>query len=603
MRENLFGAALLLLHVPQRFRLAKRWAARVPAVPAFPGSRDQGGVFTGTAEAEFPRAAEALLVAAAEERRGERRECVPGINAETSKHWICGEIPIEKVEFPGCEDRSEASVLDSCYGGALAAELSLGGLGGAGVVGGRGGGGQPVDSRSTGIRVSNPPLSSSSSSSQASWSSHSSPVAMMLQSQMGRIACAYHPGGSPSPAESRSPAGASSLRVSPGMRDQLQFRVAQSQSLLLRQSLQQSRGMSSAARATGPVASQSSAAAAAAGHMGGGVGGGPGGGSGGAGVAGAVAGPAAGIAETAGGAVIADAPPVIHPNAVVHPDAVIREGVEIGPFCTVGPHVTIGRGCKLLPGCHVAGNTVIGEFCTLMSGAVVGADLPGTTVIGSHNSIGYHATVGVKCQDLKYKEGSECFLVLGSHNDIREHSQIHRSSMPDDATLVGDNNLIMGSCHVAHDCKMGNRNILANGTLLGGHVVLHDFVHTGGAVAVHQFCHIGSYSFLAGGSMVVRDVPTYTMVAGDRAELRGLNLEGLRRCGFSTDQVRNIRRAYQQLFFSVDASSGLEDRLDQLEASELMGDANVATLLTSVRASFGEGRRGICKFRHWSSVE
>ncbi|CAI7851958.1 unnamed protein product [Closterium sp. NIES-53] len=217
------------------------------------------------------------------------------------------------------------------------------------------------------------------------------------------------------------------------------------------------------------------------------------------------------------------------------------------------------------------------------SGAVVGADLPGTTVIGSHNSIGYHATVGVKCQDLKYQEGSECFLVLGSHNDIREHAQIHRSSKPDDATLIGDRNLIMGSCHVAHDCKLGNRNILANGTLLGGHVVLHDFVHTGGAVAVHQFCHIGSYSFLAGGSMVVRDVPTYTMVAGDRAELRGLNLEGLRRCGFSTDQVRNVRRAYQQLFLSADASSGLEDRLNQLEESELMADPNVAALLSSVR--------------------
>ncbi|CAI7728611.1 unnamed protein product [Closterium sp. NIES-53] len=203
---------------------------------------------------------------------------------------------------------------------------------------------------------------------------------MMLQSQMARTSCACLPCSGPSPAESfslaarsaafssagsppRAAGGASAFRAPPVTRESLHFRVAPSQSAWLRQSQQQSRAMSSSARATGPVASQSSAAAAAAAAAAARMGGGSGGGSG---VAGAVAGPAAGIAETASGAVVADAPPLIHPNAVVHPDAVIREGVEIGPFCTVGPHVTIGRGCKLLTGCHVAGNTTIGEFCTLM---------------------------------------------------------------------------------------------------------------------------------------------------------------------------------------------------------------------------------------------
>lgn len=294
---------------------------------------------------------------------------------------------------------------------------------------------------------------------------------------------------------------------------------------------------------------------------------------------------------------------MVHPSALVHPDAVLEEGVEVGPFCTVGPLVRLGRGCKLHTSAHVQGDTTLGEFCTLYTGAVVGCDLPGQTVMGSHNRVGHYAVVGIRCQDMKYKEGSPCFLEIGSHNDIREYVQIHRSSRPDDRTVIGDHNLVMGSCHVAHDCKLGNRNILANNTLLAGHVVLQSFIHTGGAVAVHQFCHIDSYSFLAGGAMVTRDVPMYTMVSGDRAELRGLNLEGLRRCGFSTEEVRDIRKAYQKLFMSTDELTGFEERLSNLEASELGRHPRVKALLDSIRSSFQEKRRGICKFRHWSSAD
>eukprot|EP00271_Cylindrocystis_brebissonii_P001010 TRINITY_DN1125_c0_g1_i2.p1 TRINITY_DN1125_c0_g1~~TRINITY_DN1125_c0_g1_i2.p1 ORF type:complete len:566 (+),score=69.66 TRINITY_DN1125_c0_g1_i2:867-2564(+) len=294
----------------------------------------------------------------------------------------------------------------------------------------------------------------------------------------------------------------------------------------------------------------------------------------------------------------------IHPTAIVHPDAILMEGVEIGPFCTVGPGVQLGAGCKLHPGSHVAGATTLGARCTLFHGAVVGADIPGTTILGDDNSIGYHAVIGCKCQDMKYKEGSPCYLVMGNGNDIRENANIHRSSKPDDQTVVGDHNLIMGACHVAHDCKVGDRNIMANGTLLGGHVVMEDYVHTGGAVAVHQFCHLGAYSFLAGGSMVVRDVPVYTIVHGDRAELRGLNLEGLRRGGFTDSQVKGIRRAYSKLFLSTDPSQGLEGRLADLEGdAEVVADPVVLRLLASVRASFQEKRRGICKFRHWTTTD
>ncbi|KAH8934583.1 hypothetical protein BDL97_18G090800 [Sphagnum fallax] len=191
----------------------------------------------------------------------------------------------------------------------------------------------------------------------------------------------------------------------------------------------------------------------------------------------------------------------LHATAVVHPDAVLGEGVVISAFCTVGPGVTLGNGCKLHAGSHICGNTTLGDHCEVLNGAVVGSDIPGCTVIGHRNTIGYNAVVGVKCQDMKYKEGDECSLYIGNNNDIREYVSIHRSSKPNDDTVIGDDNLIMGSCHIAHDCRLGNHNILANGTLLGGHVMVKDYVHTGGAVAVHQFCHIDSYSFLAGGSM------------------------------------------------------------------------------------------------------
>ncbi|KAG0577251.1 hypothetical protein KC19_5G142000 [Ceratodon purpureus] len=294
----------------------------------------------------------------------------------------------------------------------------------------------------------------------------------------------------------------------------------------------------------------------------------------------------------------------IHETAIVHPNAFIGEGVVISAFCTVGPGVSIGRGTKLHPGSHICGDTELGEDCEVMNGAVVGADILGRTVIGNHNTIGYHAVVGVKCQDMKFKEGDECYLHIGNNNDIREYVSIHRSAKSNDCTVIGDDNLIMGSCHVAHDCKLGNHNILANGTLIGGHVVLEDYIHTGGAVAIHQYCHIDSYSFLAGGSMVTRDVPMYMMVSGDRAELRGLNLEGMRRLGFSDLEVKSIRRTYQKLFMNSDTEAGsLVDRLSDLEANEEVTKVPaVVAMLRSVRNCFGEKRRGICAFRHWTSA-
>ncbi|OVA11354.1 Bacterial transferase hexapeptide repeat [Macleaya cordata] len=236
------------------------------------------------------------------------------------------------------------------------------------------------------------------------------------------------------------------------------------------------------------------------------------------------------------------------------------------------------------------------------SGAIVGEDIPGRTTIGCNNVIGHHAVVGVKCQDMKYKPGGDCFLDVGDNNEIREYTSVHRSSKSSDRTVIGDNNLIMGSCHIAHDCKLGNNIILANNTLLAGHVVVEDYAHTAGAIVVHQFCHIGSFSFVGGGSVVAQDVPKYMMVTGDRAELRGLNLEGLRRHRFSNEEVKGMRAAYRKIFMAVDAKSGgIEDRLTEVEQSEEMAKLDVVcSMVQSIRDSFEKNRRGICKYRHWS---
>ncbi|KAI4376548.1 hypothetical protein MLD38_014296 [Melastoma candidum] len=277
----------------------------------------------------------------------------------------------------------------------------------------------------------------------------------------------------------------------------------------------------------------------------------------------------------AGESTVFDSAGFIHPTAVVHQDAVVGRGVSVGPFCTVGSSVKIGDQCQLYPGSHVFGNTELGDNCVLMTGAVVGDDLPGSTLLGFNNSIGHHAVVGAKCQDLKYKIGEPCFLSIGNNNDIREFSSIHRSSKSSDCTVIGNNNLIMGSCHIAHDCKIGNCNIFANSTLLAGHVVVE----------------------------ISQDVPKYMMVAGGRAELHGLNLEGLRRHGFTDLEMRSLRTAYQRIFMPSNANPvRFEERLAELEQHEaLAGFPAVLSMTRSIRSCLAEDRRGICKIRHWNA--
>jgi UDP-N-acetylglucosamine acyltransferase len=218
----------------------------------------------------------------------------------------------------------------------------------------------------------------------------------------------------------------------------------------------------------------------------------------------------------------------IHETAIVHPDARIADGAEIGPFCVIGAGVEIGAG------------TIVGAHCVI----------EGPTRIGHHNRIHPHSVIGGEPQDKKYA-GEPTRLEIGNHNTIREFVTINRGTVQDDGlTRIGDHNWIMAYVHVAHDCKVGNHTIFANAASLAGHVRVDDYVILGGFTLVHQFCQIGAHAFTSMGSIVNRDVPPYVTVAGNFAEPKGINSEGLKRRGYDSERIMSIRRAYKTLYKS-----------------------------------------------------
>lgn len=257
----------------------------------------------------------------------------------------------------------------------------------------------------------------------------------------------------------------------------------------------------------------------------------------------------------------------IHASAIVHPSAQLAEGVEIGPYAIIEEHAIIGKGTSI--GAHA----VIGKW----------------TELGENNQIYHLASVGAAPQDLKYK-GEECWTRLGNGNVIREFATIHRGTVTGHAeTVMGNNNLMMAYSHVAHDCVVGNGNVFANSATLAGHVTIQDNVILGGLVAIHQFTTIGSYSMLGGGTLVGLDIPPYMIATSGKrdATLRGLNLIGLKRRGFSDESISNLKKAYKTLFMA-----GLKqaDAIAKIRA-EIVGCAEVDTLLAFIEAS----QRGICR--------
>jgi UDP-N-acetylglucosamine acyltransferase len=219
---------------------------------------------------------------------------------------------------------------------------------------------------------------------------------------------------------------------------------------------------------------------------------------------------------------------MIDARAVVSSDAELAPDVTVGPYSIIGPQVQIGP------------RTVIGPHVVIN----------GPTRIGADNRIFQFASLGDAPQDKKY-HGEPTLLVIGDRNVFRESCTMNRGTTHDKGvTRIGNDNLFMAYSHVAHDCVIGDNTVFANCASLGGHVEIGDWVIVGGLSAVHQFVKIGSHAFLGGGSILSRDVPPYVMVAGNPAVPHTVNSEGLKRRGFSEEQIRNVREAYRILYRS-----------------------------------------------------
>lgn len=255
----------------------------------------------------------------------------------------------------------------------------------------------------------------------------------------------------------------------------------------------------------------------------------------------------------------------IHQTAIIYGGAEIDEGVSIGPYCIIGGDVKIKRGTKLLSNVIIEGKTEIGESCTIYP----------------------FTSIGLPPQDLKYS-GEHTGVRIGNRNIIREYITIHRASVGGDGlTEIGEDNFLMAYVHIAHDCKIGNKNIMANVATLGGHVHVEDCTVISGLVAVHQFNRIGGYSMVGGLSGVGQDIPPYTIASGQRVKLYGLNVVGLKRNGFSEETINELKRAYKILFRE---KLTLKDAIKKVQ-EKLPYTDEIAHMIEFINAN----RRGICR--------
>lgn len=252
---------------------------------------------------------------------------------------------------------------------------------------------------------------------------------------------------------------------------------------------------------------------------------------------------------------------MIHPTAVVHPQARLHPTVRVGPYAVIDEGVEVGAHCVLGP--HVY--------------------LTGITTIGAHNHFHAGCVIGDAPQDVKY-DGRPTRLRIGDHNRFREHVTVHRSSKAENETLIGSHNFLMANCHVGHNCRVEDHVIIANGALLGGHAVVQDRAFISGNCLVHQFTRVGTLAIMQGGAAVSKDVPPFT-VAMQVNVLCGLNIVGLRRAGFTTEQRLELKRLYQTLFRS---DQNLRRALIKAQAADPSAVAKV--MLDFVI----ESKRGVC---------
>ncbi len=255
----------------------------------------------------------------------------------------------------------------------------------------------------------------------------------------------------------------------------------------------------------------------------------------------------------------------IHPLALVHPAATIGQDVEIGPFSVVEQGVTIGDGCRLAAHVFVKQGTTLGAHNTISEGAVIG---------GRPQHLNAAAEVGR--------------LVIGDHNQVREHVTIHVGLAPTSVTTIGNHCLLMVNVHVAHDCHIADNVIIANNAMLAGHVSVGTRAYISGAVGVHQFCRVGAYAMVGGQSHVSQDVPPYVTVDGKSNLIVGLNKVGLKRAGFTDADMTQLKEAYRVIY-----RSGVRwaEVLELLKARFTTGAAAAFTEF------FSEGKRGFVQER------
>ncbi len=215
----------------------------------------------------------------------------------------------------------------------------------------------------------------------------------------------------------------------------------------------------------------------------------------------------------------------IHPTAIVDPSVGLGDGVHIGPYCVINEGVTLGAGCRLHN--HVT--------------------ISGPTRIGADNEFFPYGSIGQRTQDLKY-EGEPTYLEIGDRNTFREFVTINRGTAPESYTRVGSDGNFLAYSHIAHDCTVGDHVIFSNNGTLAGHVEVEDYAILGGLTAVHQFCRIGAHVITGGCSKIVKDVPPFMIADGNPARVRAINSVGLKRRGYSEDEIRAIKKTHRYLF-------------------------------------------------------
>ncbi|MEG8990321.1 acyl-ACP--UDP-N-acetylglucosamine O-acyltransferase [Ignavibacteria bacterium 4148-Me] len=217
----------------------------------------------------------------------------------------------------------------------------------------------------------------------------------------------------------------------------------------------------------------------------------------------------------------------IHPTAIVSPKAKLGDNIEIGPYAVIQDDVEIGDDCKVGPHVGIYNGARIGNRVKIFQGASI-SNLP---------------------QDLKYAN-EQTYLFIGDDTVIREFATLHKGTAATGKTVIGKNCLLMAYTHVAHDCKIGDKVIISNATQIAGHVTIEDVVIIGGQGAVHQFCKIGQHAMVGGGGMVGTDIPPYSLVSGYPARFMGLNIVGLRRRNFSSEDINTLKETYRIFYNS-----------------------------------------------------